>query len=291
MTQPPFDFGLQAMADFWGQAGKAAAQAQSAATQSFAGFMGGMPGLSGSGAPSAQELAEPSKTVADLWTAATAMFGGLSSMMDVAGKGADPTIQATLRAIADPRAWFASAGGMDAALARVGEGPQFADLWTSERAQARVMKIWLDVQRRTLEHNAVVLDAWMRASRAFTEAAMVQAHNDGHALGGRAMLALWTTHANATLLEAQRSEKFLQTQAAMIRAGAELKLAQRELAERFAVQFDMPTRTEMDDVHRTVTELRRELRALQRELHAETAKRGPEWRSNPSPPTSKKRRG
>jgi hypothetical protein len=32
--------------------------------------------------------------------------------------------------------------------------------------------------------------------------------------------------------------------------------------------FGLPTRTELDDVHRTVTELRRELRATQRRLRA-----------------------
>ncbi len=79
------------------------------------------------------------------------------------------------------------------------------------------------------------------------------------------MLALWTETANRQLLETQRSEPFLATQAAMIRASTELRMAQQELVEHFGRQFGFPTRTELDDVHRTVTELRREVRAMQRE--------------------------
>ena len=76
---------------------------------------------------------------------------------------------------------------------------------------------------------------------------------------------LWTETANQQLLETQRSEPFLQTQAAMIRATTELRMAQQELVEHFGKQYGFPTRTELDDVHRTVTELRRELRAMRRE--------------------------
>ena len=50
----------------------------------------------------------------------------------------------------------------------------------------------------------------------------------------------------------------------MIRANTELRLAQQELVEHFGKQYGFPTRTELDDVHRTVTELRRELRLMKR---------------------------
>ncbi len=78
-------------------------------------------------------------------------------------------------------------------------------------------------------------------------------------------LTLWTDTANKHLLETQRSEQFLQTQAALIRATTDLRMAQHELVEHFGKQYGFPTRAELDDVHRTLTELRRELRAMQRE--------------------------
>jgi hypothetical protein len=66
------------------------------------------------------------------------------------------------------------------------------------------------------------------------------------------------------LLEMQRSEAFLEAQARSIRASTELRMAQHELVEFYGERYGFPTRRELDDVHKSVTELRRELRALRR---------------------------
>ena len=98
---------------------------------------------------------------------------------------------------------------------------------------------------------------------------------DAKVLDAKAALALWTETANQQLLETQRSEPFLRSQAALIRATTALRLAQQELVEHFGKQYGFPTRTELDDVHRTVTELRRELRAMRREQQMSAAAPAP----------------
>jgi hypothetical protein len=105
----------------------------------------------------------------------------------------------------------------------------------------------------------------LQAARRFSELIAGRGGAQGKASDPKAALVLWTETANQVLLETQRSEPFLQTQAAMIRATTELRLAPQELVEHFGKQYGFPTRTELDDVHRTVTELRRELRAMRRE--------------------------
>jgi hypothetical protein len=110
-----------------------------------------------------------------------------------------------------------------------------------------------------------VLEAWLQAGRRFIEQLASQNGTGAQTLDAKGMLTLWTETANRQLLETQRSEPFLQTQAAVIRATTDLRMAQQELVEHFGKQYGFPTRTELDDVHRTVTELRRELRVLQRE--------------------------
>lgn len=273
----PYDFGMGALAEFWAQAGKTALQAQQQAGQMMAEAMKAMPGMGGDApalaalSPDTAELARAGQAMSDLWTAAAGLSQTMSAALASAGKGGAPQLDATLRAVADPRAWLAGMGGMDGVVGKVADGPQLADLWNAERQQARAMRAWLDVRRRGLEHNAVVLEAWLRAGRAFTEELGGRSRADGRMPDGKAMLALWTETANRVLLETQRSEPFLKTQAAMIRAGTELRLAQQQLAEHWADRFGLPTRTELDDVHRTVTELRRELRALKRQHRAPAA--------------------
>jgi class III poly(R)-hydroxyalkanoic acid synthase PhaE subunit len=179
----------------------------------------------------------------------------------------------------DPRAWIrGGAGEMDDMLGRMAEGPRFADLWEAERRYTGVLQAWMNLRRRGLEHNAVVLEAWLQAGRRFIEQLASRTDPNSTTPDAKAALNLWTETANRQLLETQRSEPFLQTQAAMIRATSDLRIAQQELVEHFGKQYGFPTRTELDDVHRTVTELRREVRAMQRE------RRMPEPVTPPVPP-------
>jgi polyhydroxyalkanoate synthase subunit PhaE len=264
----PFDYS-KAATDFWTaqgqalmraqeQAGAALAQGMKAVTSGKIPMLPEMPGDLSAGAT---ELANASKSVMDLWSAAAAVCGKLATAVPTTA-GGDGVVEATFRKIVDPRSWIGGAGELDDVLGRMAEGPRFADLWEAERRYAGVLQAWMNVRRRGLEHNAVVLQAWLQAGRRFTEQLAGQSDTK---LDARAALALWTETANQQLLESQRSEAFLQSQAAMIRATTALRMAQQELVEHFGKQYGFPTRTELDDVHRTVTELRRELRALRRE--------------------------
>ncbi len=56
--------------------------------------------------------------------------------------------------------------------------------------------------------------------------------------------------------------RFLEAQRKMTRSSAEYRLQEREIAEVFCEMHHIPTRSEVDELQRTVIELRRELRAL-----------------------------
>jgi polyhydroxyalkanoate synthase subunit PhaE len=164
----------------------------------------------------------------------------------------------------DPRAWFAGIGGMDEALQRMAEGPRLADLWDTERKTLSLVNAWTALRQRNLEHNTVMLEAWLQAAGAFAKT--LNDKVDRHETLGswREILALWVETANAALLETQRSEAYLKSQREILKASTDLRLAQQEVAAFYSEMFGYPTRAEVDEVHRTVTELRRELRALQR---------------------------
>ena len=79
------------------------------------------------------------------------------------------------------------------------------------------------------------------------------------------MMTRWTETANAVLLEVQRSEPFLASQRVVLKASTDLRLAQQDLSAFLSDFYGQPTRAELDDVHKSLTELRREVRALRRE--------------------------
>jgi polyhydroxyalkanoate synthase subunit PhaE len=244
MTASPFDFGLEAMASFWTQAGKALLDAQAMMARA----MGGAATAPNVALPvpvaDTAGLAKAAGAIAELWAKAAGMAGALASTMSASAEPAqvDPTIAATFVAMTDPRRWLTSFGGLDAVIGRVLEGPQLADLWSVERQQARVLQAWMRARQRALEHGGVVLEAWLRAAQAYGEE-VARAASAHKLRDSKSLMALWTETANRVLLETQRSDRFLETQAAMIRASTELRLAQQEIAERWSAQFGMPTRT------------------------------------------------
>jgi len=266
----PFD-AMQNLADLWNKGGQAYLTAQQGL---FTGMADTMAKAAGRGdkasfqafAPDTQGFEAARQDFAKLWSSASELSSALTR--NLKADQANPQVAAMLAKIVDPRGWLGATNEVDQTLQRMAEGPQLADLWNTERKFIAVFNAWTAMRRHSLEHNKVVLEAWMKAAGAFAKLLNERA-DKGEALESwRAVLALWVETANEVLLETQRSEAFLSTQRDLVKASSELRLAQQELAEFYSEMFGYPTRTELDDVHRTVTELRRELRAFKRESRA-----------------------
>ena len=169
----PFDYS-KAVADFWTAQSQALMRAQEQAAAALTqgvkavtlGKFPALPEIPGDLSAGATELANASKSVMDLWSAAAAACGKLAAAVP-ATAGGDGVVEATFRKIVDPRSWIGGTGELDDVLGRMAEGPRFADLWEAERRYAGVLQAWMNVRRRGLEHNAVVLQAWLQASRRF----------------------------------------------------------------------------------------------------------------------------
>ena len=266
----PFD-AMQNLADLWNKGGQAYLTAQQGLFTGMADTMAKAAGLGDKAsfqafAPDTQGFEAARQDFAKLWSSASELSSALTRTLKA--DQANPQVAAMLAKIVDPRGWLGATNEVDQTLQRMAEGPQLADLWNTERKFIAVFNAWTAMRRHSLEHNKVVLEAWMKAAGAFAKLLNERA-DKGEALESwREVLALWVETANEVLLETQRSEAFLSTQRDLVKASSELRLAQQDLAEFYSEMFGYPTRTELDDVHRTVTELRRELRAFKRESRA-----------------------
>ena len=282
----PFD-AMQNLADLWNKGGKAYLTAQQGLFTGMADTMAKAAGLGDKAsfqafAPDTQGFEAARQDFAKLWSSASELSSALTRTLKA--DQANPQVAAMLAKIVDPRGWLGATNEVDQTLQRMAEGPQLADLWNTERKFIAVFNAWTAMRRHSLEHNKVVLEAWMKAAGAFAKLLNERA-DKGEALESwRAVLALWVETANEVLLETQRSEAFLSTQRDLVKASSELRLAQQDLAEFYSEMFGYPTRTELDDVHRTVTELRRELRAFKRESRASRpAVESPNGAARPTP--------
>jgi class III poly(R)-hydroxyalkanoic acid synthase PhaE subunit len=251
----PFEY-MQALAEMWGRGGKEFAALQQS-------FLSGFPAAPQSGMFDAQGLVQANQAFAKMWSSAMQVSQTISRNMR-GGEKQDPILAEMLAKIFDPRAWFAGTESMDQALQKMAEGPRLADLWNTEQKMLALFNAWSALRRRSLEHNTVMLQAWIAAAGKFAQELNARADRKERVETWRDMLALWVETANNVLLETQRSETYLKSQREILKASVELRLAQQNLADLYSEVFGYPTRQELDDVHRAVTELRRELRASMR---------------------------
>jgi hypothetical protein len=184
-----------------------------------------------------------------IWGSAGAALPAMSSM------GASPeSISLSL----------ASGGAVTDILRRLAEGPRFADVGTSERLMAQVMGKWLSVQNSSCAYESVLAGAWAETNTRFA-GLLSERQRDGRDVPtGRAALKTWLDISNDVLVETQRSEKFLAAQRQLLRDGLDFMLVQREFVEALVEPMGLPTRSEIDEIHRTVHELKQRVRAIEK---------------------------
>lgn len=159
---------------------------------------------------------------------------------------------------------LASGGAVSEALRRMAEGPRLADVGAPERLMARLTERWLSVQQSARIYESVVAGAWANANTRFAEELSARYRAGKDIPDAKEALKLWLDIANQVLLETHRSERFLDAQRRLLRDGLDFMLAERDFVEGLVEPAGLPTRTEIDEVHRAVHDLKRRVKALER---------------------------
>ena len=149
-------------------------------------------------------------------------------------------------------------------IRRMTEGPRLADVGVLERGMAELMDLYVTFQAAARTYESIVAGAWTEANRRFADDISQRAQGGEALRPGQEALRRWMDIANDTLLESQRSPEFLAAQRELLRAGMDFLLAEREFFEKLVEPVGLPTRTEIDEVHRSVWELKRRVRELER---------------------------
>lgn len=175
-----------------------------------------------------------------------------------------------LQGVLDPANWMQHAPEqLRKILDSIAQGPQFADLATPQVDAAEAWRESVDYQQAAMDFSRVMQAAWSRAFQRYSENYTLEDLQSGQVDGA---LDAWLKAANEELLETQRTPEFMDAQRRLLRASTEIKARQREIAESWSESYQMPTRTEIDDLSKIVQELRREVRILKRELASQRAK-------------------
>ena len=124
--------------------------------------------------------------------------------------------------------------------------------------------------QKLASYNAVTATPWTEATKRFMEAMSVATDNGSkQPPEWREAFAKWSEISNEELIRNQRSEGFLRSQKELLQSGLKLRARQDDVGEAAAAMFGLPGRKDFDEVTRQLTELRREVRALNHQVNAQ----------------------
>jgi hypothetical protein len=205
-----------------------------------------------------------------VWLKTQQAFEGWSRYLEsLAPDESDGVLGAEVLArLMDPGAWLnLGINELNQNIEILAEGARFADMWSAERDALQASREWLELRRHSLRYRYVIIGAWMRAFDKLSARVKGDfAAKDGPKIDLQALIPVWLEIANEELLKTQRSAEFLEAQRDLLRASIDFRARQQSFVEQMCEAQGMPTRTEVDDLHRTVTELRREMRTLRAEI-------------------------
>lgn len=177
----------------------------------------------------------------------------------------------TLEDISNPDSWFKfSSSDYNDNIKRFSEGPLFSGVSDIDNRVAKAMDGWLELGEKNNDYYEVLIKNWITAYEKFIDHIKTINPNEKENLSPKKLVELWSTIANDELMNMHRSEEFLHVQKELIKASSEYRLYEQEIAEVVCDALHIPTRKEIDDVHKTITELRREVRALKKTIAIKT---------------------
>jgi hypothetical protein len=215
------------------------------------------------GAGASGDPASDAAAMADVWRSSMALGGVLTR--SVPGMEGGGLANEMLTRMLNPMS-TALVGGNQVGdvIRRMTEGPRLADVGGLERQMVELMDLYVAVQTATRAYETIVASAWTKASQRFADDISQRARTGKGLRPGKKALEVWMDIANQTLVETHRSAEFLTAQRELLRTGMDFLLAEREFVEKLVEPPGLPTRSEIDEVHRSVWELKRRIRELER---------------------------
>ncbi len=125
---------------------------------------------------------------------------------------------------------------------------------------------WLVYQEANYEYQLVIAEAWVRVMEILQKKFTELSNEDKTITTLAELTQIWNETADPAFLEIFQSAKYIKAQGKLINATMAFRLQQRAFVEMFCELYDIPTRTEVDEAHRSNYQQRKAIKALKKEL-------------------------
>lgn len=136
----------------------------------------------------------------------------------------------------------------------------------------KALNSWLEFRRAGFQYEIVLADGWARGWDQFLHEIVTPPQKGIQVRPFREVLRLWGETTDRVLTEVFRSEEYARTQGRLVNAAMAYRLCEREVVDVFLKTSHLPTRSEVDEASRSIYELRKGLRDVQRALREAEAR-------------------
>jgi class III poly(R)-hydroxyalkanoic acid synthase PhaE subunit len=139
-----------------------------------------------------------------------------------------------------------------------------------EEKISRAYKAWQKSRKAMDEYQLLMSDGWSGVMEQVLREMMNRAEKGQPIESIRDLIRLWTGAADKSFDKVFRSERYSEVQGAFLSTYMEYRIEEQKVFEEFMKYSYIPTRSEMDEAHRNIYELRKEVKMLKKAM-GETA--------------------
>jgi class III poly(R)-hydroxyalkanoic acid synthase PhaE subunit len=132
---------------------------------------------------------------------------------------------------------------------------------------------WTNFSKASFDYQVVLLDVWLKAFEELLRELASSEEKGETVQDWRQLLPVWSRVFDQVFAQTFRSEDALEVRGNFLNSAMTYRLYQQQLMEVFLKMYDLPTRSEIDEVHRSIYELRKEIKSLKKAL-AESLTKG-----------------
>ncbi len=141
-----------------------------------------------------------------------------------------------------------------------------------EEKMANGFAAWAKARQAMNDYMVVMSDGWNGVYEEVLKEMMTRAEQGKPIESVRDLIRMWTTVADRSFDNVFRSEKYSQVQGEFVSSYMEYRVHEQKIVDEMMKYSYFPTRTEMDEAHRNIYELRREVKALKKQLNGAAKK-------------------
>ncbi|NJP05613.1 MAG: class III poly(R)-hydroxyalkanoic acid synthase subunit PhaE [Chloroflexaceae bacterium] len=161
--------------------------------------------------------------------------------------------------------------------------PGFGITRELEEKVDRATSAWQRMQQGANNYQVLMADAWSGVFEQVMETLVKRAEQGQPIESLRDLARLWTDSADRSFDRVFRTEEYANVQAEFVTATMEYRLAEQAVVEYMMQLTYIPTRSEMDEAHRNIYALRKEVKALKKALRQMNGKSAPAAKPAPAP--------